>query len=77
MDMTKEYAQIIGKQKSEGKVEEVNDPPRGKEFYTPHKPVVRLGAESTKSKRDLWSISKFQRTSTQSEWLSIPWTAAS
>lgn len=48
MDMTKEYAQIIGKQKSEGKVEEVNDPPRGKEFYTPHKPVVRLGAESTK-----------------------------
>lgn len=53
MDMTKEYAQIIGKQKSEGKVEEVNDPPRGKEFYTPHKPVVRLGAESTKSKRDL------------------------
>lgn len=29
MDMTKEYAQIMGKQKSEGKVEEVNDPPAG------------------------------------------------
>jgi len=48
MGMTKEYAQIIGQQKSEGIVEEVNDPPQGKEFYTPHKPVVRWGAESTK-----------------------------
>lgn len=35
MDMTKEYAQIIGKQKSEGKVEEVNDPPRGRSFTLP------------------------------------------
>ena len=41
MGMTKEYAQIIEQQKSEGIVEEANEPPQGKEFYIPHKPVVR------------------------------------
>ncbi|XP_068726487.1 uncharacterized protein [Montipora capricornis] len=43
-----EYGQIIEQQKSEGIVEEANESPQEKEFYIPHKPVVRIGAESTK-----------------------------
>ncbi|XP_068726452.1 uncharacterized protein [Montipora capricornis] len=43
-----EYGQIIEQQKSEGIVEEANKSPQEKEFYIPHKPVVRIGAESTK-----------------------------
>ena len=46
--MTESYAEIIEKQKSEGIVEVASDPPKGKEFYIPHKPVIRMGAETTK-----------------------------
>ena len=48
LDVTETYAEIIGKQKSEGIVEVASDPPQGKEFYIPHKPVIRMGAETTK-----------------------------
>lgn len=48
MGLTEEYGQIIEQQKSEGIVEEANESPQEKEFYIPHKPVVRIGAESTK-----------------------------
>ena len=48
MGLTEEYGQIIEQQKSEGIVEEATESPQEKEFYIPHKPVVRIGAESTK-----------------------------
>ena len=46
MGVTGSYAQII--EKSEGIVEVASDPPQGKEYYIPHKPVIRMGAETTK-----------------------------
>ena len=42
------YAEVNEDQKSEGIVEVASDPPQGKEFYIPHKPVIRMGAETTK-----------------------------
>lgn len=48
MGLTEEYGQIIEQQKSEGIVEEANESPQEKEFYIAHKPVVQIGAESTK-----------------------------
>ena len=48
MGLREEYGQIIEHQKSEGIVEEANKSPQEKEFYISHKPVVRVGAESTK-----------------------------
>ena len=48
MGVTGSYAQIIENQKSEGIVEVASDPPQGKEYYIPHKPVIRMGAETTK-----------------------------
>ena len=48
MGVTGSYAQIIENQKSEGIVEVASDPPQGKEYYIPHKPVIRMGAEATK-----------------------------
>ena len=46
--VTRSYAEIIEDQKSEGIVEVASDPPQGKEFYIPHRPVIRMGAETTK-----------------------------
>ena len=46
MGVTGSYAQIIENQKSEGIIEVASDPPQGKEYYIPHKPVIRMGAET-------------------------------
>ena len=42
------YDNVIREQLNEGIVERVSGPPVGKEFYIPHKAVVRESAESTK-----------------------------
>ena len=42
------YDAIIADQLKEGIIERAPKVPRGREFYFPHKPVVREGAESTK-----------------------------
>ena len=44
-----EYDRIIQDQLEQGIVERVNDEPQGeREFYIPHKSVIREAAESTK-----------------------------
>ena len=48
MGVSEDYAEIIKQQKAEGIIESASDPPQGKEFYIPHKPVIRVGAETTK-----------------------------
>lgn len=48
LGVAEKYAETIEQQKSEGIVEIASEPPQGKEFYIPHKPVVRMAAESTK-----------------------------
>ena len=48
LGVAEKYAETIEQQKSEGIVETASEPPQGKEFYIPHKPVVRMAAESTK-----------------------------
>lgn len=48
-NLTSEYAEIIEDQKKAGVVERAEEPRvGGREFYIPHKPVVRATAESTK-----------------------------
>ena len=47
--MLTNYDEIIKDQPSEGIVEQVTKEPKGKEFYIPHKPVLRETAESTKT----------------------------
>ena len=42
------YDAIIADQLKEGIIERAPEVPQGREFYIPHKPVVRDGAESTK-----------------------------
>lgn len=42
------YDNIIKEQLSEGIIEKAVEKPDGKEFYIPHKPVIRENAESTK-----------------------------
>ena len=46
--MDEAYSEIIEQQKNEGIVERADGPPLGREFYIPHKPVVREAAQSTK-----------------------------
>ncbi|XP_068690696.1 uncharacterized protein [Montipora foliosa] len=41
LGVTGSYAEIIEDQTSEGIVEVASDPPQGKEFYIPHKPVKK------------------------------------
>ena len=48
--ITAEYHQIIEEQKSQGVVELAPDSPTGREFYLPHKPVIRTSAQSTKTR---------------------------
>ena len=48
LGITEKYAEVIKQQKSEGIVEAATQPPTGKTFYIPHKPVMRTEAESTK-----------------------------
>ena len=43
-----QYDQIIQDQLVQGIVEPAKDEAKGKEFYIPHKPVVRESAETTK-----------------------------
>ena len=42
------YDNIIKEQLAEGIIERVTSQPNGKEYYIPHKPVIRENAESTK-----------------------------
>ena len=49
-DMLEKYDSIIKDQLSRGIVERVEEKPKGKEFYIPHKPVVHETAESTKTR---------------------------
>ena len=46
--LLEKYDEIIQEQLAEGIIEKVTVEPKGKEFYTPHKPIVRESAESTK-----------------------------
>ena len=46
--LLEKYDEIIQEQLAEGIIEKVTDEPKGKEFYIPHKPVMRESAESTK-----------------------------
>ena len=45
-----EYDENIQNQVAEGVVERVTSEPVGKEFYLPHKPVVKESEESTKNR---------------------------
>ena len=47
-DLLAQYDQIIQDQLETGIVERVTSEPVGREFYIPHKPVIRESAESTK-----------------------------
>ena len=47
-DLLAQYDQIIRDQLETGIVERVTSEPVGREFYIPHKPVIRESAESTK-----------------------------
>ena len=49
-DMLEEYDAIIQDQLKDGIVEKADMPPTGKEFYIPHKAVVRENATSTKTR---------------------------
>ena len=46
--MTEDYDSVIKQQRERGIVEPANDKPIGKEYYIPHKDVVREAAQSTK-----------------------------
>ena len=48
-NLFEQYDGIIQEQIAEGVVEKVTSEPVGKEFYLPHKPVIRESAESTKT----------------------------
>ena len=43
-----QYDEIIQEQLDQNIIEEVKEEPKGREFYIPHKPVIRETAESTK-----------------------------
>ena len=47
-DLFDQYDKVIKDQLEQGIVERANEVPEGREFYIPHKPVVRDSAESTK-----------------------------
>ena len=47
-DILERYDQVIKDQLEQGIVERAEEIPKGREFYLPHKPVVRESAESTK-----------------------------
>ena len=49
-NLFEQYDGIIQEQIAEGVVEKVTGKPVGKEFYLPHKPVIRESAESTKTR---------------------------
>ena len=47
-NLTDDYDAVIEQQHEQGIVEPANDKPIGKEYYIPHKEVVRESAQSTK-----------------------------
>ena len=47
-NLTDDYNAVIEEQKQLGVVEPANEPATGKEFYIPHKEVIRESAQSTK-----------------------------
>ena len=59
-----EYDRIIQDQLEQGIVERVTDEPHGeREFYLPHKPVVREAVESTKMRIVFDASAKAEQTS--------------
>ena len=54
MEVTREYNKVIEQQKEEGIVELADELPKSKEFYLPHKPVVRTGAQNRQ--RFVWCM---------------------
>ena len=48
LDLLDRYNKVIKDQLEQGIVERANEVPKGREFYIPHKPVLRDSAESTK-----------------------------
>ena len=48
LDLMEKYDKVIKDQLEQGIVERADENPTGREFYIPHKPVVRESAESTK-----------------------------
>ena len=59
-----EYDRIIQDQLEQGIVERVTDEPQGeREFYQPHKPVVREAVESTKMRIGFNALAKAEQTS--------------
>ena len=62
-----EYDRIIQDQLEQGIVENATDEPQGeREFYRPHKPVVREAAEVTKMRIDFDASAKATQTSQSS-----------
>lgn len=47
-NLVQSYDKIIAEQLRDGIIEKAPDTPKGREFYIPHKPVVREAAETTK-----------------------------
>ena len=47
-ELFQQYREIIKEQGEQGIIEKVTQEPEGREFYLPHRPVVREPAESTK-----------------------------
>ena len=47
-DLTNKYSEVIEEQNAAGVVESAEKSAVGREFYIPHKPVVRAEAEATK-----------------------------
>ena len=47
-ELFQQYREIINEQEEQGIIEKVTQEPEGREFYLPHRPVVRESAESTK-----------------------------
>ena len=48
--MTNEYDSIITERNNQGVIEPANKQAKGVEFYIPHKPVVREGAQTTRTR---------------------------
>ncbi len=71
-ELDEAYGATIEEQKSEGVVEPGNKQAKGVEFYIPHKPVVKEGAETTKLKlRIVYNASAKSHTEVDTEGVSL------
>ena len=57
-DLTNKYSEVIEEQNAAGVVESAEKSAVGREFYIPHKPVVRTEAESTKLRVDYYASAR-------------------